>query len=581
MKGGEEMSKKRKKVLLWLSLLHIIIFFCGTNRVMAEDSSRFDIKVTEYQGIDKKAASVTIKNISGENAKNVEINATVPKSYNAEGKVMITVGNLVKDESKTFLITPKKRSGIKSILPMTNDFVQSYKVLIAILVIAIMLLTYYKQRKLRYLAVMFIILLGLIGNSFVRADSGEYQDNVEKTLWLSGIKYTFDFKIVSEFYTASAIESATTNADQSKTTSKADEIKATGKGELAKASQVFQGNKQNETKDSSVVSGNSNSLLGEATNRQKQQPEDDASETNANYQIEHYKVDPNGELSLADKETKTAKIGQKVKAVSRSYFGYQYQADYHADNAKSKTSGTVKADGKLTLKLYYVAVEIEVPALVATQPADVVTLANAKWRVLFVSGNQALVIKDKPLTEKETGGIGNQVARTQFNQGASYYETGYEGSLVKAKIDFYYQQFIKNDLANAYVLPVNLNLVSEAEYLASANIIYDTTGWYWKQWSDYYGDCRFASLPQGGAIQQAFALSMGDINTYLSAEKAYSDLLRFDSSNSFWLRSAGYNSQKVGSIQHGHTKISSAVNQTNAIRPAMWVVVNEQGTMNS
>ncbi|MCH4168941.1 MAG: hypothetical protein LKF42_06795 [Streptococcaceae bacterium] len=557
---------KGKRVILWLFLLHIIIFFYGSQVVLASEDTRFELEVHEYHGIDKKAASVTIKNVSGENAENVIVDAVLPKSYNAKGKVTITVGDLAKDEVKSFLVEPNL-SKDAAILPITGELIQSFKWLLLIIVLGVLVLSYYKHRKMRYLIIALVLVGIFSGSVLVKAVSGQYHDSVERTVRIAGVKYTFAFRIAGQFESVAELTSASSQLSGQSSAATHNGKEGATISEQAKKSAEVLANDSQANQSANPSNGGSTDFDSSAD----QTTDDKAS---AIYQIAHYKVESSGQVILADVETKSAKIGQKVKAKAKSYFGYQHEVNDQTTLLKSQLSGNVTADGKLVLKLYYLAIEVDVPKLVVSGPYDVVTLANAKWRVLCVLGNQALILKENPLTWAEIEEDGNQIAQVTFNQAATYFESGYSGSLVKASIDYYYNHFIKDDLAGAYVLPVELNLASERDYFASVDIISEPNSWHWHRWADYYGDTRFASVPQESGEKQAFALSMGDINSYLSVESAFTDLLQFETGQAFWLRSAGYNHQKAGIVHHGHFMISSQVNQSNALRPAMWVSVN-------
>ena len=72
--------------------------------------------------------------------------------------------------------------------------------------------------------------------------------------------------------------------------------------------------------------------------------------TNTAYTVEYYQQDLEGTAyTLADKKEKTGTTGATVIAEVNNYPGFTYDAD----NQQNNTTGTVTADGKLVLKLYY------------------------------------------------------------------------------------------------------------------------------------------------------------------------------------------------------------------------------------
>ncbi|MDR2611034.1 MAG: InlB B-repeat-containing protein, partial [Clostridiales Family XIII bacterium] len=68
----------------------------------------------------------------------------------------------------------------------------------------------------------------------------------------------------------------------------------------------------------------------------------------ADYVVQHYMISSAG-IRLRMSETNTGEIDSLVSAVPRVYIGYRHDPKY----ADAKLNGTVTADGKLVLKLYY------------------------------------------------------------------------------------------------------------------------------------------------------------------------------------------------------------------------------------
>ena len=85
----------------------------------------------------------------------------------------------------------------------------------------------------------------------------------------------------------------------------------------------------------------------------------------AGYKVEHYLVDSLGSGTLCETEELTDLIGNMVEAVPKTgYVGYAYAAGYASGAAVEVKSGTVVANGSLTLRLYYEVVGHEVTYVV-------------------------------------------------------------------------------------------------------------------------------------------------------------------------------------------------------------------------
>ncbi len=69
----------------------------------------------------------------------------------------------------------------------------------------------------------------------------------------------------------------------------------------------------------------------------------------ASYKVEHYKQNLDYTFTLAETENKSAVTGTTVTATSKTYDGFDYASSYNG----TITSGVVKGDGSLVLKLYY------------------------------------------------------------------------------------------------------------------------------------------------------------------------------------------------------------------------------------
>lgn len=75
--------------------------------------------------------------------------------------------------------------------------------------------------------------------------------------------------------------------------------------------------------------------------------------SNTKYTVEHYTVDAKGEATLKEAEELTGITGQPVLAKSKTYTGYNYDANYDSSGNKTVSSGVITGDGSLKLRLYY------------------------------------------------------------------------------------------------------------------------------------------------------------------------------------------------------------------------------------
>lgn len=76
-------------------------------------------------------------------------------------------------------------------------------------------------------------------------------------------------------------------------------------------------------------------------------------ETSASYKVQHYKVDLEGNASLAAEDVLSGEIGTNVTASPKTFEGYTYQENYDEGGRKTVRSGTVTEGGGLVLTLYY------------------------------------------------------------------------------------------------------------------------------------------------------------------------------------------------------------------------------------
>jgi hypothetical protein len=214
--------------------------------------------------------------------------------------------------------------------------------------------------------------------------------------------------------------------------------------------------------------------------------------------------------------------------------------------------------------------------------------AGSKWRILkedmnnnASDGKQALVIKVDALTNGETGQAGTATDAVVVNfhdytLQKTYFDAtgqnGYETSIPKKLIDYYYANTIDKSADVQYVLGVELNNPTFAQFSQgltweSGKGTYDS----W-QWNNYYTDRRFATTLNDQGTKQAFALSNGDINVNRldnANDPQKSDLLAgFNAPDSFWLRSAGHSHDYAARV-----RLSTLTNQyvlhTLPVRPAL------------
>ena len=75
--------------------------------------------------------------------------------------------------------------------------------------------------------------------------------------------------------------------------------------------------------------------------------------TSASYEVQHYKVDPEGNATLAAEDVLSGKIGTNVTASPKTFEGYTYQENYDEGGRKTVASGTVTEGVVLVLTLYY------------------------------------------------------------------------------------------------------------------------------------------------------------------------------------------------------------------------------------
>jgi hypothetical protein len=216
---------------------------------------------------------------------------------------------------------------------------------------------------------------------------------------------------------------------------------------------------------------------------------------------------------------------------------------------------------------------------------------GAKWRILKEDmnndpkdGKQALVIKLAPLTNGESGQAGTamDIADVKFFESRmTYFDTagqnGYETSIPKAMIDYYYKNIIAKSADDQYVLGVDLNNPTFAQF--SQGLTWDAgTGAYdsW-HWNNFHTDRRFATTLNDKGNKQAFALSYGDINVnrlYNANDPEKSDaLVGVLAPNNFWLRSPGKHYNGGSGINVSIISGTPFLDHRRSVRPALAIQI--------
>ena len=120
---------------------------------------------------------------------------------------------------------------------------------------------------------------------------------------------------------------------------------------------------------------------------------DHTATTVAGYRVEHYLVNVNGIMSLAEAEALTGTIGTTVTATEKKYSGYNYEAGYRGE----EKSGAILPDGSLVLKVYYPAYRHSITYVIngyepEGAPAPPAAVTNA------VCGESRTVVNLAPIT---------------------------------------------------------------------------------------------------------------------------------------------------------------------------------------
>lgn len=215
------------------------------------------------------------------------------------------------------------------------------------------------------------------------------------------------------------------------------------------------------------------------------------------------------------------------------------------------------------------------------------------WRVLAVSGDRCLVLKEVALTQAEITALplasgveavddSNQSIKfhdsiTTYFQNNGDNSTGYGESKLKRVIDSYYRTKIA-PLVSDYVQTVDLQLPTSAAYFNKTEVINDEGAYGGSSignWAAYYNDKRFSTIVNDSGTQQAFALSHGDINKTMSLEN-YNTSALLSGTTDFWLRSIGNNGDNIMASYINATgafNIQMAVSNMATVRPALWITI--------
>jgi hypothetical protein len=215
------------------------------------------------------------------------------------------------------------------------------------------------------------------------------------------------------------------------------------------------------------------------------------------------------------------------------------------------------------------------------------TFAGSKWRILkedmnndAKDGKQALIIKVDALTNGESGqaGTATDVAEVKFHETQTTYfdatgQNGYETSNLKTLIDYYYKNTIAKSADSQYVLGVDLNNPTFAQFLQGITLnsgtgVYDD--WLWGVWQT---ERRFATTLNNQGAKQAFALSYGDIYANQLNDDNISLmsnlLVGLNTPKYLWMRSPGIHQNAAGHINAGSFKVSSYLYVELSICPAL------------
>jgi uncharacterized repeat protein (TIGR02543 family) len=298
-----------------------------------------------------------------------------------------------------------------------------------------------------------------------------------------------------------------------------------------------------------------------------------------------------------------------------SFAGWNTQADGNGTTTYAAGATATLPAGNHTLYAKWEASSL-IDQLEDAEEGDEITFAGSGWRVIQDNyegdSSKKLLQKINSLTTEEMAAVsitvgfhnfGNFFAGTGITEAKN---TGYGVSNLKEKIDYYYNNTIKNSLDENYVLPVDLDLPTLADmkktqgdgkldnvYLKSESTL-DSFVWN----GDFYKDQDFATslteitsndadhLPAGvnAFKKQAFTLSFGDINKIMKATGILDNRLIYasDQGPRYFLRSAGkniipgiddYNGACAGFVDNNgvFNREGGTVNSVSWVRPALWV----------
>ena len=247
--------------------------------------------------------------------------------------------------------------------------------------------------------------------------------------------------------------------------------------------------------------------------------------------------------------------------------------------------------------------------------------ANAIYRVLKADNNNRLVLKVNALTESEFQSIGMSYEETDYGKGTTFHEiskttffsnldasTGYGESRLKSIIDKWFTAYIAGVDKNK-VLSVDLDMPTFTEFRSTVNkyIEKDILTDYYHDYNNYAGwyqayliqeyKTSLTNITTNDASkyngintykQQAFALSFGDLQTFLSIDGEYRETLvgwnnytasvngSLPEPNNFWLRSASFGNKGASGVTSGdfYTGGGQVDYSLKAVRPALWVTLD-------
>jgi uncharacterized repeat protein (TIGR02543 family) len=264
--------------------------------------------------------------------------------------------------------------------------------------------------------------------------------------------------------------------------------------------------------------------------------------------------DANGQGAAVLPKGKAVRIGDKLGDLptpTRPDYEFVGWTTAFTGGVAVNSATMVTSEMSTTLYAKWQVPALEVPD---TSEGSEFVFADARWRILKEDmnddpsdGKQALVCRI------------DAISTSRFHQNGTFFKdgtnsTGYDVSLVKAKIDDYYNNTIKGKEIEKYIWGVNLNLPTYDDFKAGQTFSNKTyNDW---SWNNFHTDRRFATTL--GGTKQGFALSYGDIHTLtgVGADSTKAPILSFGKNDTttedeFWLRSPGSSADQAGTSELG------------------------------